>query len=152
MNEEQRRAILPELDRLTAQAETIRSELDALIARYKAYEYDPMLATPAHTARNLCNALHSSAETLRRESARAVQDYVTSWYKSLHWDMSDPIVEIDEKDLTDPTFESCSYDGQDSFDDWYKWTVIMTTKTHEREKVVVLGDGVDFQVYSSEKI
>lgn len=151
MNDEQRRAVLPELDRLTREAQDLMNDIDELLAGHGLIK-DPTLAPCNVAGHKLRNELRNAAETLRRESASDVQNYVTGWYRALHYDMSDPIVEVDEKDLTDPLYESCTYDGQDSFHDWYKWTVVMQTVTHGREKVIVFGDGVDFTIYSAEKM
>ena len=145
MNEEQRRAILPELDRLTREAEKIRKELDDVVKQQMLYN-DANLTTADIALLNALRALRHAAETIRKDCA-PVQDYVTSWYKALHFDMSDPLVEVAEEDLTDPVYESCTYDGNE------QWTVIMQTVTHGREKVIVQSDGVSyFQVYSAEKI
>lgn len=141
MNDEQRRAILPELDRLTRETEKIKNELDYSLSEHKINE--PAMKLLAETAHTMYRRLYSAAETLRRESVATVQDYVTGWYHALH-------VEVHEDYLPDPVYESCTYDGSGFVDD--QWTVIMTTVTHGREKVIVQSDGVSyFQVYSAEK-
>lgn len=154
MNDEQRKLVLPELDGLTTDARELVRKLEKLIAEHNLHlaGNDPAILASAHSANELWQNLKNASEAIRLQCVGDVQDYVTSWYKALHYDMSDPIVEVDEvnllyRDLPDPIFESCTYDGDDH------WSVIMKTLTHGRERVIVLSDGVDFTgVYSSEKI
>lgn len=149
MNDEQRKLVLPELDSLTTDARELVRKLEKLIAEHNLHlaGNEPAILASAYSANELWQDLKNASEAIRLQCVSDVQHYVTSWYRALHWDMSDPLVQIAEEDLTDPIFESCTYDGDDH------WSVIMKTLTHGRERVIVLSDGVDFTgVYSSEKI
>ena len=148
MNDEQRRAILPELDNLTTDARELVRKLEKLIAEHSLHEADnePSILASAYRANELWQDLKNASEAIRLLCVGDVLDYVTAWYRTSHYDISALLV-IAEKDLTDPVYELCTYDGDDH------WSVIMKTLTHGRERVVVLSDGVDFiGVYSSEKI
>ncbi len=146
MNDEQRKAIIPELDDCTARANALKEELNALVERYELWkEKNAEIVAVTNQAYKLVSALEQANDTLKRARAPWVQECITSWYRDLHFDMH-PLVEIAEEDLPDPVYECITYKGKD------EWEIIMQTATHGRERIVIHAcNGVDWPgVYSAD--
>lgn len=151
MQDTTRREIIPDLDDFAARADELKQELKSLIEHHQLYQDKRPLATACmqvvNEAYKFVRNLREASDTLKRAGAEHIQAYVTGWYRDLHFDMDDPLVEISEEEVIDPDFESITYEGDD------KWTVIMTTKTHGRERIVVQSDSASwYQVYSADRL
>ena len=145
MEENVRKEVIPELDQLTARASELKKELDYLLDRHNLNK-DEGLASAFNAAGKLESTLRSASDVFKRNGADWIQDYITSWYRNLHYDMH-PVVEIPEEDITDPVYESITYQGENT------WEIIMTTLTHGRERVIVHSDTATWdEVYSAERI
>ena len=145
MEENVRKEVIPELDRLTARASELKEELDYLLGRHNLYK-DEGLASALSAAGKLETALHSASNTLKRNGADWIRDYITGWYRDMHYDMH-PVVELPEEEITDPVYESITYQGENT------WEIIMITRTHGKERVLVHSDTSTWeQVYSAERI
>jgi hypothetical protein len=124
MHEQQRRELIPEFDRLAAQADQLRKELDSLIERYQLYRDVSTIALYNESAR-LTRSLQGAGDTLKRAGTHRIRACLTDWYHC----RTD-----DEEGIPDPVFESITYDGNDT------WTVMMRTTTHGRERVIMHSD------------
>jgi len=132
-----RKEVIPELDQLTAKASELKKELDYLLGRHNLYR-DEGLASAFSAAGKLVNALRSASDTLKREGAKSIQDYITDWYH-LRTD--------DEVGIPDPVYESVTYTGDDT------WEIVMNTTTHGKERVIVHSNTATWdQVYSADSI
>lgn len=147
MTEDQRIALIPELEHLRFKAVALHEALDELIRT--SHEDTPVFREidTAWRAIHQCRtALRDASDDLKREGAGWIQASVTSWYRELHYDIR-PRVEIAEEGITDPVFESVKYKGGDT------WEVVMVTQTHGRERIIVNSDGATWQqVYSAEPL
>ena len=145
MEENGRKEVIPELDQLTARARELQKELDYLLGRHNLYK-DEALVSALSAAGKLVNTLCSASDALKRNGADWIREYITDWYRDLHYDMH-PVVEIPEENITDPVYESITYTGENT------WEIIMTTPTHGRERLVVHSDTATWeQVYSADRI
>jgi hypothetical protein len=150
MQEATRREIVSALSASLARADKLKQELDTLVEQHQLYQDKSGLATVCvqvvNEAYKFVRHLREANDALKRAGAEHIKSYVTGWYRDLHFDM-DPLVEIAEEDITDPDFESITYDGDD------QWTVIMTTKTHGRERIVVYSDTASWdEIYAADRI
>ena len=133
MNEEQRRAAIPVLDELMDKAADLRNTLNAVIE-------DQSLANESHiiSASNrsyqLVNELQCASDALKRSGAARIQSYLTQWSH---------MRQEEDPEQPDPVFESITYDGENV------WTVLMTTTTHGRERLVVHADTATWEEVSS---
>ncbi len=151
MNEEQRKECVDVLGTLMDDVSDLKDRLGYLIDGHQLHQDRTPQATnilqSANELHKLADMLRNASDELKQLGGHTVQEYVTEWYRSLHWDMDPMIFEIAEEDLEDPEYESIAYQGDD------KWQVIMTTKTHGRERVVVQSDGATWwQCYSADFI
>lgn len=138
MNEEQRRAAIPALDELTDKAADLRKEFDALVeGQHLATQKRITLAS--NTSYRLVNELQLASDALKQSGAHRVGSCVMRWS---HLRQEDT-----EYQLPDPVFESIHYDGENV------WTVLMTTTTHGRERLVVHSDTATWdEVYSATRV
>ena len=145
MEENVRKEVIPELDQLTTRASELKKELDYLLGRHNLYK-DEGLASALNAAGKLESTLHKASDALKRNGADWIREYITGWYRDMHYDMH-PVVEMPEEDITDPVYESITYKGDNT------WEIIMTTPTHGRERVVVHSDTATWEeVYSADRI
>jgi hypothetical protein len=151
MDKKQREELIPELEALTIKANELKLEFDNLVEHYQIHQDKSPEGQKIYTACNATYTLYSwlvaASDGLKKLGSGYIRDTVTGWYRLLHYDMSDPLVEIAEEDIEDPEYESITYQGND------RWEVIMQTVTHGRERVIVDSDGATWQqVYSADKI
>jgi hypothetical protein len=157
MDLEKRKAIIATLDDLLKQAEALKKEYWYLSeSLYSIYKQSPEAekiyglssfasALVSHT-REAAAAIKSNAE-----GEQYVKDSVTGWYRALHFDMSDPLIDLSEDEIDDPVYEAVRFIGSGDTPD--RWEVIMLTATHGRERIIVYSDGASWQqVYNAEKI
>lgn len=140
MNNEQRQAVIAELDELVPQARAIAVALDHLMSRQSLYQ-DANLCQVSAGASRLIGTLMEVNDALKRAGTAYIQACVIDWYRFR--------VELDvpEKEVVDPTIEALTYDGRDT------WTVRITTPTHGRERVVLHSDGTSWsEVYSAHPV
>ncbi len=138
MNEDQRRAAIPALDELTSKAADVRKEFDALI-KSQSLANQKRVTFASNSSYRLVNELQHASDALKRSSVAHIQSYVTQWSHDRQW-------ETDEEQ-PDPVFESIHYDGENV------WTVVMTTTTHGKERLVVHSDTATWdEVYSATRV
>jgi hypothetical protein len=138
MNEEQRRAAIPALDELTDQAHSLDKELNAVIQNQSLTQQD--YTTPIlNTSYRLVSELRQASDALKRLGTARIQSFVTRWS---HLRQDD-----EDNALPDPAFDSIHYDGENV------WTVVMTTSTHGKERLVVHSDAATWNdVYSATRV
>jgi hypothetical protein len=142
ISEEDRKEVIPELNRLVARLKEIEREMYYLrqrcLIREVSHSYELVYAAAA--------SLRDASDAIKQFGTDYIRATVNGWYRILHFDM-DPLVEIQEKDIEPPAIESITYKGEDT------WEVLMTTTTHGRERVVIHSDGASWQqVYSAEAV
>ncbi len=134
MNEAQRTTAIPTLDELTSKAADLRKEFDSLIDRqHLATAEGSTLAS--NTSHQLVNTLQRASDALKWSGVARVQSYVTRWS---HFRQED-----EDYTRPDPVFESITYNDENV------WTVVMTTTTHGKERLVVHSDTATWNDVSS---
>lgn len=145
LKDDPRNELIPKLDEFTQRAEELKKEIDYLTNRAQLYK-DEKLAKAWGDASRLVASLQDVSDTLKRANTDRIRTYVTEWYRFLHFDMH-PVTEMAEEDITDPEFESITYNGNDTYE------VVMRTLTHGRERIVIHSDGASWEeVYSADKL
>ena len=138
MNEEQRRAAIPQLDELTSKAAGLRKEMDALMDQHHLAN-EGFMRRASNASYNLVNTLQQASDALKQSGAHRVEAYVMRWS---HLRQEDT-----QYQMPDPVFESITYNGENV------WTVLMTTTTHGKERLVVHSDTATWEdVYSATRV
>lgn len=157
MDQEKRIATITTLDELLERAEALQQSYwylsESLYSIYKESPETTMVYGLSSFASALVAETRAAAAAIKSnaEGEQYVKDSVTGWYRALHFDMSDPLVEIPEDEIEDPVYESIKFIG--AGDKPNRWEVIMLTATHGRERITVDSDGASWQqVYNAEKI
>lgn len=139
MQETQRCEILPELDELARKANKLKKELDDLVEQHHLYQDKSVQAVACVQAVNdaykFVRALRETSDVLKQAGVERIRTSVTAWH---HFRLDD-----EEGSAANPIYESITYNGED------KWTVIISTETHGRERVVVHSNTANWEQVSS---
>ncbi len=136
MDNETRKALIPELDSIIRQAEEVNKEFGYVIERHRLYG-DPTILPASQAAYAFIRETRKASDALKQspQGIAYIQGVMTVWY---HFH-----VELDVEKPANPDFESVTYKGNN------EWEIIMTTPTDGREKAVVHSDAASWdQVYS----